>query len=241
MAMAALLSRFCSSRSAAAALLRGRGGLSASPSLRCSTEEQRYLSSGLVGLPGEGGWQSPPSPTSLDKVVKLETFAGQTKEYIAKTWLKFHEDEREGRVGWVLSRSEFKQLQQNAQESPIFVVPLEKPEGYVTLVLQWQMQHPQSNLGLLTTLEEFQKDSLSANSHFTLTHYTELARKDLVLVRGDVASAKLINAFEARMLTKRVYEHYLDPEKYARWVKTFNHASRQFDFKAYIKELGFLA
>jgi len=197
--------------------------------------------SGLVGMPGEGGWQSPPSPTTLDKVVKLETFAGQSREYIERTWMKFHEDERMGRIGHTLTRNEYKRLLRNAQESPIFVVPLEKPEGYVTLVVQWQLQNPQSKLALFTSLEEFQGNSMTANSHLTLTHYTELAKKDIVLVRGDVSSPKLINAFEARMLTKRVYDHYLHPEKYARWVKTFNHASSQFDFKAYIKHLGFLA
>ena len=84
------------------------------------------------------------------------------------------------------------------------------------------------------------RNASGANSHLTLTHYTELAKQNLVLVRGDTSTPKLINAFEARMLTKRIYDYYLTPEKYARWVKTFNHASAQFDFKAYIKELGFL-
>merc|ERR1711924_408518 len=186
-----------------------------------------------------GGWQSPPSPTSLDKVVKLETFAGKTKKYIAETWLKFHEDERKGRVGGLLSRNEFKDLTRKAEESPTFVVPLEKPEGYVTLVLQWQLRQPHSKLALFTTLEEFKNDSLSASSHFTLTHYTELAKQDLVLVRGDISTPKLINPFEAKVLMKRAYEVYLDPERYAGWVKTFNHAPSQFDFKAYTKELGF--
>ena len=47
-------------------------------------------------MPGVGPlWQSlAPSPTQLDKVVKMETFGGQTTEYIKNTWLKFHEDER---------------------------------------------------------------------------------------------------------------------------------------------------
>lgn len=205
--------------------------------------EKRGYSAGLVGMPGAGGWQSPPSPTSLDKVVKLETFAGKTKEYIAGTWLKFHEDERLGRVGWVLSTKEYKQLVRNAQESPLFVVPLEKPEGYVTLVVQWQLQQRagQPNLALFTTLDEFRKGSHTAASHLTLTHYTELAKKDVVLVRGDVSSPKLVNAFEAKALTKRIYEHYLQPQKYNKWVKTFNHASANFDFRAYIKDLGFLS
>ncbi len=60
-------------------------------------------------------------------------------------------------------------------------------------------------------------------------------------MRGDVQTPKLVNAFEARMLLQRAYQYYLHPAKYARWVKTFNHASAQFDFKDYIKELGFAA
>ena len=67
-------------------------------------------------MPGIGGWQSPPSPTQLDKVVKLETFAGQTPEYIAKTWLKFHEDESKGRIGWILNRAEYTRLTRLTKE-----------------------------------------------------------------------------------------------------------------------------
>ena len=169
--------------------------------------------------------------------MKLETFAGQTSEYIGQTSLKFHEDETKGRVGWTLTRSQYKQLKRNANECPLFIIPLEKPEGYVTLVVQWQSQ-----LALFTTLDEFRASASNADSHLTLTHYTELAaKKGLVLVRGDTSTPKLINAFEARMLVKRLYDYYLDPQKYSRWVKTFNHASKQFDYNSYIKGLGFLA
>jgi len=50
-----------------------------------------------------------------------------------------------------------------------------------------------------------------------------------------------VNAFEARQLIKRVYQYYLHPDKYARWVRTFNHQSGAFDFKKYLADLGFLA
>ena len=147
----------------------------------------------------------------------------------------------QGRVGWVLSRQEYKTLLRNAEESPIFVVPLEKPEGYVTLVVQFQFKDPKAKVALFTTLDDFRKGTFSASPHLTLTHYAELAKRDAILVRGDVTTPKIINAFEARALIQRVYQHYLDPEKYARWVRTFNHSSRRFDFNAYIKTLGFLA
>lgn len=85
--------QLCSLRSAAAAGSTQRSQGSLSPP---TTSATRARSDGPIGMPGVGPlWQSlAPSPTQLDKVVKMETFGGQTTEYIKNTWLKFHEDER---------------------------------------------------------------------------------------------------------------------------------------------------
>ena len=193
--------------------------------------------SGLVGIPGVGGWQSPPSPTKLEDVVKLGLFAHKSPSEAAEVWSKYHEDESKGRMGRVLRRADYAELSARAAESPLFVVPLEKPEGYVTLVAQWQPPRC-----LVTTLHEFNHDPTSSVAHLTLTHYTELApSKGIVLVRGDAISPHVINAFEARAFTQRLYDYYLHPAKYMRWVQPFNHDANAFDFRAYMDELGFMS
>ena len=187
------------------------------------------------GLEQLGGFQSLPSPKELEKVVKLELLRPQGPEEIARIWSEFHADESKGRVGAVISSAQYAQIHRHGPESPVFVLPVPKPEGYVTMLVQFQLP-----IVMVTTLDDYRTRGVNAASHLVLTHYTELASdKNLVLVRGDVLVNSAVNVFEARDVIKKVHHLYSDPTAYAKWPYTFNHNSTSFSFTDYLAELGF--
>jgi hypothetical protein len=66
-----------------------------------------------------------------------------------------------------MSAEEFKQMQARARSSPMFVLPLSKPGGFMTLLVNWQLP-----FCLFTSVEEYRKLGAGAPPHMTLTHYT---------------------------------------------------------------------
>jgi hypothetical protein len=107
-----------------------------------------------------------------------------------------HHDASDRHVGIVLSRDEHAVLTARAGASPLFVLPLQKPRGFCTLMMQWQQQQQQL---LVTTLDEFKQHGSAAPPHFVMTLYHELADSHaLVLARGDVLNSQLISKAEVR-------------------------------------------
>eukprot|EP00963_Diacronema_lutheri_P007009 scaffold625_cov324-Pavlova_lutheri.AAC.43 len=130
---------------------------------------------------------------------------------VARIWAAQHAKEEErGRVGTHIDAKSYGKFVERAKEAPLFVLPLAKPEGYLTVVLQVQLPRV-----LFTTLEEYRTHTTSSKAHLAITHYTELAAdKGIVLVRGDVLQKSDVNIFEAKALLKHTYDFYLDPRKY---------------------------
>ncbi|GFR42529.1 hypothetical protein Agub_g3429 [Astrephomene gubernaculifera] len=179
---------------------------------------------------------SAPSPTQLGQIVKLEELIKKSGEEVADIWLGYHADPQGGRVGGVLSAEEYGNFTKRAKESPMFVLPLAKPAGYETLLLQCQMPYV-----LLTGLEEFKRYGESAPPYLTLTHYPELLDSHgVVLVRGDVIHDKGMNLEEARTLMQLVRAFYCGADDYP-LVHDFNHKPAAFDFGALLKKLNILA
>jgi len=201
----------------------------------------RASSGGLFwGLPGGfggggGAFQSLPSPAELDRIVKLETLLPKPAVQVADVWSKYHEDESKGRVGSTLSASHFSRLAANAKESPIFLLPVPKPGGFLSLLVQCQLPRL-----LVTTVEEYRRSPIDAVSHLTLTYYTELSTsKGLVLVRGDLLTRDHLDPFEAKAVVKQIHHYYTDPKAYRNQVWKFNHNTAAWSFTDFLNELGY--
>ncbi|GIL45820.1 hypothetical protein Vafri_2970 [Volvox africanus] len=118
----------------------------------------------------------------------------------------------------------------------MFVLPLTRPGGYETLLVQCQMPFV-----LVTGLEEFKRSGVSAPPYLTLTHYPELCDSHgVVLVRGDVIHDKGMNLEEARTVMELIRAFYTSPDDYP-LVHTFNHKPAQFNFGALLQKLNVTA
>ncbi|KAI8477000.1 MAG: ATP11 protein-domain-containing protein [Monoraphidium minutum] len=173
------------------------------------------------------------SPTKLEEIMHVDALHDKTADEIEQIWLEFHQDPTQRRVADVMGADEFKIVQARARTSPMFVLPLSKPGGFVTLLLNCQ-----GHLALLTSVEEYKRFGAGAPPHMTITHYTELLdTKGLVLTRGDVINDAVVTLPEARTLLQLVRAFYTDPEAY-RLVYQFNHEQERFSFDALLAQLG---
>ncbi|CAI5501687.1 unnamed protein product [Closterium sp. Naga37s-1] len=120
--------------------------------------------------------------------------------------------------------------------SPMFVLPVARDKGFVTMLAQAQMPHL-----LFTGLEDFKVRGPSAAPFFTVTHYPDLAaEKGVVLVRGDVVLPNKLSDDEARVLLKDLHSFYADDSRY-RHVEAFNKRPEEFDYRAVVRALGIVA
>ena len=175
------------------------------------------------------------SPKSLNELMKLESLEGKTSTEIESIWLEFHEHEAY-RVASVMSRSEWQRFSTNAKQSPLFVLPITKPGGgYLSMLSQTQLP-----LILLTTVDEFRTQLTSAPAHLTLTIYSELESKDLILLRGDIINDKTISKPEARLLTELLRAFYSSDADYKApsiGPHAFNHSPGSFSFEDLLSKL----
>eukprot|EP00850_Spirogloea_muscicola_P012476 SM000081S22610 [mRNA] locus=s81:4969:11336:+ [translate_table: standard] len=185
---------------------------------------------------GAGGGQfasgfSLPAPKSLDAIIKLEAVAGKTAEEIAAIWQGYHLGR--GHVSAVMAARLFATLADRATRCPLFVLPVRKERGFITMLLQAQMPHL-----LFTGLEDYKALGPQATPYMTVSHYKDLAdTKGLVLVRGDVVLPSKLNDDEAKALLKDAHAFFLEDNKY-RHVTTFNKASADFKFEEVLREAG---
>ncbi|KAJ7549120.1 hypothetical protein O6H91_07G041000 [Diphasiastrum complanatum] len=71
---------------------------------------------------------------SLDSIMKLDSVKHASPEEIASIWNEYHIGR--GHISAVMSSQLFKALQQRASDCPLFVIPLWRGEGFVSILLQ---------------------------------------------------------------------------------------------------------
>lgn len=132
-----------------------------------------------------------------------------------------------------MTGEQYDKVQETSEESPVFVLPMEKPGGFVTMLVN--IQPPRL---LATPLEVYRQQGSEADPHVIATHYEELkSSHGVVLVRGDVRTRGL-DAKEAETLVTRAHRFFADP-RLAEYVKLVYRDPRKFDFDAVLQELGF--
>eukprot|EP01027_Heterolobosea_sp_BB2_P006774 GEZU01010179.1.p1 GENE.GEZU01010179.1~~GEZU01010179.1.p1 ORF type:complete len:134 (+),score=59.32 GEZU01010179.1:43-444(+) len=108
----------------------------------------------------------------------------------------------------------------------MFVLPIFKNIGFMTVVIQFQNPYV-----LITSHREFMKKAQNAPPYLTLTHFTDLLRtKGLVLVRGEV-NFEHINKGEAVEFLELLYKFYLTDDLYNKFVEPFNKYPHLFNFQ----------
>lgn len=167
-------------------------------------------------------------------MVKLDSLHQETPERISQLWIDYHV-KKEACVSAVAPAATYALINRRLAESPLFVLPLPRESGFVSVLLQ---AHAEQDTVMFTELEQYQRaaDKSAVPSCLHLRYYTDLAAtKDIVLVRGEVDLARLTTT-EAQTLVNQLQVYYLADAKYAA-VKTFNHDPAQFDYNAIIDDL----
>ncbi|KAH9534239.1 hypothetical protein CY35_18G097400 [Sphagnum magellanicum] len=171
------------------------------------------------------------TPKSLDSIMKIDTVRYTSPQEIIAIWNDYHIGR--GHISAGMGRDLYKLLQQRANQCPLFVLPLRKGNGFVSILVQAQMPHM-----LFTSLDDYRARGSAASPYFTVTHYTDLMdSKGVVLVRGDIVFTSRLSDEEAKTLLETAHSFYLDDSRYKK-VWRFNKESEDFDFKEVLQELN---
>lgn len=143
--------------------------------------------------------------------------------FCRRIWAEYH-DETVSSVAEVLTQSEWTGLKERSRICPMFVFPIPRQDGFITLLAQWQ-----DNNCLFTFLEEYRQSPMTAQPWMAFAVYEDLLNsKGLALLRGDFTTR--ITKEEAGNLLNQCREFYLG-DGY-RHVEKFNHNPAEFDFMA---------
>jgi len=170
----------------------------------------------------------PGTPKKLDDVIKLETVEQVQAAQVSAIWETYHED-RPGVAGAAVQVDEYNLIAKRASESPMFVHPVFRGDGYFMLVSQFD---PRTSMFALANLEDYRRNAALAPPWMSVLMFNDLlTSKGLGLLRAEAESERLTKAEVERLLAQVRRFHASD--EYDR-VYTFNHAERHFDINAYV-------
>ncbi|KAK4513765.1 phosphatidylserine decarboxylase [Mucor velutinosus] len=174
------------------------------------------------------------SAPTLDKIVKLDLLAKESKESIAKIWTRHYAD-KDG-ITAVIPVDTYSTMFQVSQKYPLFILPMPRDTGLEFFFLQFQAH--QCNI---TSLLEYKTRGEKARPFLTITHYPELAdTKGIVLMRGEINEnpKKMISVANAQFLAFAVQQFYsTNNPTSVKLVETFNTSPEEFNYQDLIKEL----
>ncbi len=134
--------------------------------------------------------------------------------------------------GFTLKGQEGLKILTRAKESPFFIQPVFRDDGYFVLVSQFQ---PDQHF-LVTYLEDYKTDPARAPPLLTCSVFVDYAHDpdfDLTMIRSDVI-ARTIDDREAMLLMTNMMDSYRNDDEYAQYLHTFNHAPDRFNFDEFI-------
>lgn len=170
-----------------------------------------------------------PCPRKLREVIKMSLIERELPNTIKRIWGDYHANRSEN-VSTAISTTQYLTLIKRLKESPIFLFPLKRENGYFFMVSQ-----SQEKSNLFTFLEEYKKRKENAVPYFILTLFDELAiSKGLVLIRGDIID-HLITKPEAALLLKSLLGYYIETGLYEDSVRCFNHSPGAFNHESHVE------
>ena len=183
-----------------------------------------YITGGMKWMPGF----SFPAPRQLEQIIKYALLEREQPERIREIWNAFH-DPRLDCVATAWSRAEYEGIQERKRRCPRFVYPVLKGDGkFFTLVAEWQ-----DRFCIFTFLDDYRRNPSAAEPYMSIALYDDfLARKDLVLVRGDF-TGHLTKADAVHVLNLMRYFYFTEPKQ----VELFNKEPGSFDFNSFLREV----
>ena len=183
-----------------------------------------YVTGGMKWMPGF----SFPAPRNLEQIIKYALLERESPARIREVWNTFH-DGRLDCVATVWSRAEYEGIQERKRRCPRFVYPVLKGDGkYFNLVAEWQ-----DRFCIFTWLDDYRRNPSAAEPYMSIALYDDfLARKDLVLVRGDF-TGHLKKADAVHLMNLMRYYYFTEPKA----VEQFNLSPGSFNFEAFLQSV----
>jgi len=227
----------CTARAAARAAtlprLEGSAAAAAARPFATSVADKELIPSKLVKHPYITGGKrylpgfSMPAPRKLEDIIKYALLEREPPERIKTIWNEFH-DARLDTVATTWSTAEWEGVQERKRRCPRFIYPVFKGAGtFFNLIAEWQ-----DKFCIFTFLEDYRRNPAAAEPYMSVALYDDfLARKQLVLVRGDF-SGHLRKADAVHLLNMMRHYYFTEP----RAVETFNKDPGAFDFASFIRD-----
>ncbi|KAJ2009328.1 hypothetical protein GGI04_000533 [Coemansia thaxteri] len=174
----------------------------------------------------------PPTVKTLDQIMRVERLAGLSAEEVGAVWAAYHAS-KAGTVAAAIPAATYRQLLATARENPVFVLPVPRDgQGVEFFLLQFDYHQVH-----FTPLAEYKAHGVHARSVLTLTHYTDLLDRGVVLMRGELDPAnRSFGVQNAQLLAQLLQVFYVTggPAKRA-LLETFNHRPAEFDYAQVIE------
>ncbi|KAJ8724704.1 hypothetical protein PYW08_016178 [Mythimna loreyi] len=136
----------------------------------------------------------------LSDIFKVDLVKDKDATEIQIIWEEYHKSKEV--ISATIPKDIYSCLQENVQQNPTFLFPLPRSQGYEFFMCQ-SYRHTVH----FTPLLAYQVHKENAPECLTMTHYTELADKGLVLMRGDY-DKNVLNGQEARCLANQFQLYY---------------------------------
>lgn len=186
----------------------------------------RLLSSSSAALVGI-------KPALKDLVIDLAKLSELTTPQLDLLWAEYHSPERSANsevqiTGRSLSPAAFQLIKRNAEQSPLFVLPNFRAQGFCTLFTEFS---PKTDFVVMTMLDEYRTMGSAATPWLSISLFDHFAHSPAQLVLEQTRyNALQLTRPEAEALTTKWLEAYSLPISHPNTPFVFNHRSAQFDF-----------
>jgi ATP synthase mitochondrial F1 complex assembly factor 1 len=167
---------------------------------------------------------------ALDTILDVQKMRAESAETIRKLWLQYHVA-KHNCLSAVIDAPTYEKLSSRGAESPRFVLPLPRTEGFETYYLEARERSL-----LVAKLDAVQRLGAEADPALTVHYFDEFRDdKQLVLMRGFV-DLQAMPLQDAQYLLNLYQICLLDESKHA-LVRCFNHTPDLFDLNALVEQL----
>ncbi|KAG6448197.1 ATP synthase mitochondrial F1 complex assembly factor 1 isoform X2 [Manduca sexta] len=151
--------------------------------------------------PKEGRGQEAEVPDKkLSDIFKLDLVEDKSAEEIQAIWEEYHKNKHV--ISATIPLQAYKSLQDKMKEFPVFLFPLPRSQGYEFIMCQ-----SYGHTVHFTPLLAYQVHKENAPECLTMVHYTELADKGIVLMRGEY-DKNVLNGQESQCLANQFQMYY---------------------------------
>lgn len=136
----------------------------------------------------------------LSDIFKIELVKDKDAKEIQQIWEEYHKSKEV--ISATIPKDTYCSLQQQMQQCPTFLFPLPRSQGYEFIMCQ-----SHGHTVHFTPLLAYQVHKENAPECLTIVHYTELADKGLILMRGEF-DKNVLDGQEAQCLANQFQMYY---------------------------------